>query len=94
MGSDLRLGLVLGSGLGSGSGLSKEWHLGLGRGSILSIQCKVMSRNLSYKILQEIMPNTDPDGAVVMSSVSRLVGTGFACRYRLQSRACFQRSSG
>ena len=92
MGSDLRLGLVLGSGLGSG--LSKEWHLGLGRGSILSIQCKVMDRNLSYKILQEIMPNTDPDGAVVMSSVSRLVGTGFASRYLLQSRACFQRSSG
>ena len=31
----------------------------------------------------------DPDGAMVMSSVNGLVGTGFVSRYRLQPRAGF-----
>ena len=32
---------------------------------------------------------TGPDAAVVMSSANRLVGTGFASRYRLQPIAGF-----
>ena len=32
---------------------------------------------------------TGPGGAVVMSSANRLVGAGFASRYRLQPRAGF-----
>ena len=40
------------------------------------------------------LKETDPDGAVVMSSANRLVGTGFASRYRLQPRAGFLRPNG
>ena len=38
--------------------------------------------------------STGPDGAVVMSSANGLVGTGFASRYRLQSRAVFKDPMG
>ena len=45
--------------------------------------------NGAYK--RSLAPNqkTGPNGAVAMSSVNGMVGTGFASRYRLQPRAGF-----
>ena len=43
---------------------------------------------MAYLInVSSIVPKTDTDGTVAMSSANGLVGTGFATRYRLQPRA-------
>ena len=50
--------------------------------------CPSGMRNIVPNIRSAIQ-NTCPDGAVAMSLANRLVGTGFASRYRFQTRVVF-----
>ena len=55
------------------------------------LQWHVISRlrDGACKISLSANRNTGPDSAVAMPSANGFVGTGFASRYRLQSRAGF-----